>query len=171
MVKLKLIESQAYYKKRRRQLILSFLVCLLLGLIAGISQFNILLISLFIVATALVILLNLKANQQFKAALGQKHIELDAEEIRICSQKGADQEIINLKDVDQIKVKDGYGIPQESLSEIGQEIMGKPKENYIVLHQGSEKRRLDFEIDSYYGLHSFHRMISNWEKQYSVSHV
>jgi len=111
-------------------------------------------------------------KKQIKSVLGNKLIEIDENEIRIKSQKGGQEEIIKLNEVERLILKEEYSIPQESMKEVGEELIGSTKQNYLIIQQNNKNRRIDFSVDSYYMLKQLNKLIRNWEsKGYRIERV
>lgn len=165
MFKAKLIENENYYKLRSKQLLLILLPSIPIGFIVNFYQISIwvtiLMIGIYIVAIVLMIR-NLK---QFNSHIGNKQIEIDEEEIRIKSKKGVQEETINLNEIEKIILKDDYSIPQETIKEVGKELMGNTKQNYLILHKNNTGRKLDFEIDSHYMVNQLNKIIESWNSK------
>ena len=172
MFKAKLIENQNYYKLRSKQLLLMLLPAISIGLLVNFYQIptwvTILMVGLYVTA----IILMTRNQKQINSVLGNKLIEIDVDEIRIKSKKGTEEETIKLKEVERIILKDEYSMPQETIKEVGQEITGKTKQNFLILHQDSKKRQLDFEIDSYYMINQLNKLIESWKlKGYNIERM
>lgn len=169
MVKAKLIENKNYYTLRRKQLILTFVPSMLAGLVVIFHLIpvwvTVLLLGLFVVA----IILTVRNLKQIHSVFGKKWIEMDREEIRIKSKKGIVEETISLHSVERIILKDEYSMPQETIKDFGNELAGNAKQNYVILHQNSQERKLDFDVDSYYMVHQLIKLIESWKmKGYSI---
>ncbi len=172
MFKAKLIENENYYKLRSKQLLLMLIPSIPIGLLVNFHQIpiwlTILMIGLYIGA----IFFTIRNQKQINSVLGNKLIEIDIEEIRIKSKKGTDNETIKLNSVEKIILKDEYSMPQETMKEIGQELTGKTKQNYVILQQENQKRQLDFEVDSYYKINQLNKLIESWKmKGYNVERM
>lgn len=165
MFKAKLIENKNYYRLKSKQLILVSLPVIPIGLIVNFYQIpiwvTIIMIGLYIVT----IILIAKNQKQINTVIGKRLIEIDNEVIRIKSNKGIADETINLNEVETIIIKDEYSMSQETIKEIGQELVGKVKQNYLILLQNNHKRKLDFEVDSYYMINQLNRQIEKWKMQ------
>ena len=163
MFKAKLVENENYYNLRSKQLILMFLPSLPMGLIINFYQIpnwvTILMIGVYILT---IILIN-KNQKRLSSMIENRSIEIDEKEIRIKSKNGTQKEIITLADIDKIIIKDTYSIPQETIKEIGKEMAGKAKKNYLILERNGQKRKLDFEITSYYMISQLNKIIANWK--------
>ena len=163
MFKAKLIDNNSYYKLRRLQLLLMLLPGIPLGLIINFYQIPIWLTIVMIGLYILSIILMVRNQKQLISMLGNKLIEINEQEIRIKSKKGIIQEIIKLDNIEKLLIKDNYSIPQETIKEIGKEITGDTKQNYLILQLNGENRKLDFEIDSYYMIGQLNKTIENWK--------
>ncbi len=162
MFKAKIIESKNYYKFRTKQLLLMFLMSLLIGLVVNFYQIPIWLTILLCGFYILGIVLMARNQKRITSIFGNKLIEIDEREIRIKSKKGNRVEIINLDEVEKLILKKEYSMPQETIKEIGEEIAGNAKQNFIIITQNSKDRRLDFEIDSYFMIKQLNKIIENW---------
>ena len=172
MFKAKLIETKDYYKLRSKQLLLMLLPSIPIGLLVNFYQIpiwlTILMIGLYIGA----IFLMVRNQKQISSVLGNKLIEIDIDEIRIKSKKGADDETIKLNGVEKIILKEQYSMPQETIKEVGKELTGKAKQNYVILLQDNQKRQLDFEVDSYYMINQLNKLIESWKmKGYNIERM
>lgn len=163
MFKAKLIENESYYKLRSKHLLLMLLPSLPMILIVNFYQIPIWLTILMIGLYVLAIIPMIRNQKRLSAIVGNKQIEIDNKEIRIKSKKGIQQEIIHLNKIDKLILKDIYSMPQETIGEVVKEMSGKAKQNYLILEQNSQKRRLDFEIDSYYMVNQLDKIIKNWK--------
>jgi len=113
-----------------------------------------------------------KKSKQLSLVLGNRLIEIKIDEIRIKSKKGIEEETIKLNKLEKIILKDEYSMPQETIKEIGQELTGKTKQNYIIIHQNNKKRQFDFEIDSYYMINQLNKLIESWKmKGYNIERI
>lgn len=172
MFKARLIENNKYYSLRSKQIILILFPSILIGIIANFYQFpfwiTITAIGIYVLTFKKVI-----ANQKLMNSMIQdKSIEIDETEIRIKSNKNNQIETINIEDVKKVLVKKEYRIPQESIKEITKEIKGKPKKNYLIIHQKNEQRKFDFEIDSYFMINQLDKIIEKWiRKGYKIEKV
>ena len=88
---------------------------------------------------------------------------MDEKEIRIKTKKGKEEEIIALENVDKLILTDTYSMPQETMREVGKEMAGNTKQNYLIVQQNNNKRKLDFEIDSYFMIKQLDKIIEKWE--------
>lgn len=168
MFKAKLIDNKAYYNLRIKQLILMLIP------MAPIFMLNFyeipLWVSIVLMGAYLLVLAIMWRNQQsMNGMLGNQLIEVDETEIRIKSNDGKSQETIRMDALQKVILKEEYGIPQENMQELKEELMGKPKENYLIIQQEGSQRKLDFEIDSYYKINQLNKVIKGWiSKGYSI---
>ena len=172
MFKAKLIENEKYYKLRRNQLLLMLLPAVPAILIINYYQIPVWLV---IILAGIYILATIwmdKNQKRINSMLGNKLIEIDEKAMRIKSKEGLELELIKLDEVEKIIVKDEYSLPQETMKEVGQEITGKTKENFIILHFKHQKRKLDFEIDSYFMVTQLNKLIESWKvKGYKIERI
>jgi len=54
-------------------------------------------------------------------------------------------------------------MPQETIKEVSEEISGKQKKNYLVVHANNQKLQFDFKIDSYYMANQLNKIIATWK--------
>ncbi len=135
---------------------------LLIGLVVNFYQIPIWLTILLCGFYILGIVLMVKNQKRITSIFGNNLIEIDEREIRIKSKKGNRVEIINLDEVEKLILKKEYSMPQETIKEIGEEIAGNAKQNFIIITQNSKDGRLDFEIDSYFMIKQLNKIIENW---------
>ncbi len=163
MFKAKLIENESYYKLRSRKILLMLLLWLPIGFIVNFYKIptwlTIVTVGIYLLANVLIV----RNQKRLSAMMGNKQIEIDEKEIRIKSKKGIQQESIHLDKVDKVIIQETYSLPQETIREVGREMTGKPKQNYIILELNSQKRKLDFEVDSYYMIEQLNKLIENWK--------
>jgi hypothetical protein len=172
MFKAKLIENESYYKLRSKQLLLILLPSIPFGLLVNFYKIPIWLTIVMFGFYILAIILVSKNQKQMNSILGNKLIEIDEEEIRIKSKTGIQQEVIRLAEIDKLILKKKYSMPQETIMEIGSEINGNAKQNYLIFQKDSKKRKLDFEIDSYFMIEQINKIIEKWEvKGYEIERV
>ncbi len=172
MFKAKLIENERYYKLRSRQLLLLLLPSIPLGLLVNFYKIPIWISIVMFGIYILTIILAFANQKRMNSILGNKLIEIDEEEIRIKSKKGIQQEVIKLYEIDKIILKKKYSMPQETIMELVSEIGGNAKQIYLILQKNSKKRKLYFEIDSYFMIEQINKIIEKWEvKGYVIERV
>lgn len=172
MFKAKLIESKNYYKLRSKQVLFMLLPSIPLGLVVIFYLIPIWLTILMIGLYIATIIIMARNQKQMISVLGKKMIEIDRDEIRIKSTQGKEEETIKLNKVEKIILKDKYSIPQETIKEFGEELVGKVKQNYLILLQNNHERKLDFEIDSYYMINQLNSLIDTWKMQgYKIERI
>jgi len=172
MFKAKLIESENYYNYRSKQLMLTLIPAVLIGVLVNAYQAPNWLIIFMIGLYILILILMSKNQKRINAILGNILIEIDEQEIRIKSKKGKEQEIIKLEEVEKIILKKEYGIPQETIKELREELIGKTKQNFIIVHQKEQSRKLDFEVDSYFMIQQLNKLIEIWQKKgYNIERI
>lgn len=94
--------------------------------------------------------------------MGQSIIEIDKNEIRIKSKKNNTQEALNPGNMDKIVVPHEFGIAQETMKDVANEISGNPKKNYLIIYQNNKERKFDFELDSHYMIKQLNKIIDHW---------
>jgi len=172
MFKAKLIEKEDYYKLRSKQLLLMLLPSILIGLLVNFYQIPIWVTILMIGIYIALIVLMAKNQKQINSIFGNRMIEIDIDEIKIKSKNKAEEENIKLNKIDKIILKDEYSIAQETIKEVGQELTGNTKRNYLIIHQDGQKRQFDFEVDSYYMINQLNKLIESWKtKGYKIELV
>ena len=172
MFKAKLIENENYYNLRSKHLLLTILISIPMGIFVNNFKLSIW-GNLFAVSLYILMLIFLWKNQKkIQSILGNKLIEINEHEIKIKSKKGLPEEIINLNDVDKLILKDEYSMPQETMKEVGKEIVGNTKQNYLILQQKNNRRKIDFEVESYYMINQLKKVIKIWEsKGYNIERI
>ena len=172
MLKAKLIENVSYYKLRRRQLLLLLLPTLGFSLFGSFYEIPLWITIMVIGLYVLGIILIMKNTKAMENTFGKKLIEIDETEIRIKTKESKIQEIISVEALDKLIIKGEYSIPQETLKEIGSELKGNAKKNYLILVQNGEKRRLDFEITTYFMITQLNKIIENWKnRDYPIERI
>ena len=166
MFRAKLIENEDYYKLRRKQLFLTLIPVIPFGLVINFYKLptwvSIMMIGIYIIA----ILLMFKNQKKMNLIIGKKILEIEEEEIRIKTKNGEEKESFNLNKIEKLILKREYSIPQETISEVGKEIIGDTKQNYIIIKEKEkENRKLEFDVDSYYMIKQLNKIIQSWEKK------
>jgi len=157
MFKAPLIESLTYYQLRRRQLIISLLALIPMGLLMELFEWPVWLGILLGIVYLLAIILMFKDQKRIKEASEKNIIEIGADFITIQSKNSDHKTRINLDNVDEIIVKKEYGLPEESLKDIAGELTGKHKKNFITLKQEDQKHTFEF---------------AQWrDKEYSIKNI
>ncbi|HHH50048.1 MAG TPA: hypothetical protein ENK52_03615 [Saprospiraceae bacterium] len=96
-----------------------------------------------------------------KLFFGNKRIEISESAIKILNNK---KEVLQLYDISKVKkitILDQYKIPDDKLLDL---IKLNPRNNFLILQMEEEEIRLDFEIDSYYGIKQLEKVIDSWNK-------
>lgn len=172
MFKAKLIENEKYYKLQRKQLFLTILLFIQIYLFVSFYKIPIWVTILIIGIFVATVIFTSRNQKRINSILGNKLIEIDMDEIRINSKNGATEESIKLDEVERMILKNEYSIPQETLKEMGQELTGNIKQNFIILYKDSQKRQFDFEIDSYYMINQLNKLIETWRtKGYKIETI
>ena len=163
MFKSKLIENENYYKLKNRQTLLMLLPAIPMGLLINFYKFPVwLTVIMFALYMALLFLL-FKNGKRLNAVSDNKLIEIDESEIRIITKNGKEQEVINLAEVEKLILKEEYVMATGSVKELGEEIAGKTKQDYLILQQNKQKRQLNFEIESHYMAKQLNKIIDIWK--------
>ncbi len=164
MFKAKLIENGEYYKLKNKQQLIAILLTILLGFFVNVYQLPVWLAIPIIAFYIAAMILMVRNRRQISAVVGNKRIEIDEEQIRIKSKKGSD-ETIHLNRVERIMLKDEYVLPQRTIKDVGHELSGKSKQNFVILYQNNRARQLDFEVDSYYMINQLDKLIETWKQK------
>ena len=165
MFKAKLIEKESFYKLKREQILYMFIPSILIGLLINFYALPIWLIIILVVIYLLLLFLTSKNLKQINAITGNKTIEIKEEEISIKNNNNGERETIHLNHQDKIILKANYALAQETIAEIGKELSGQAKENYLILEQNTKQRRLDFEIETHYMIEQLNKVIQVWEEK------
>jgi Ca2+/Na+ antiporter len=172
MFKAKLIESENYYKTRRNQLLLMLLPSIPIALIINFDMFPLWVTAAMVALYVVFMYFSVKNNKLMEAFTGKKLLEIDDDEIRIMSKEGKQLENFKVEHIDKLYVKSEYGIPQETMTEVAQELKGKLKKNYIIIQKGTVQSRCDFIVDSHYMLVQLGKHIDYWKnKSYNIEMI
>jgi len=163
MFKAKLIENESYYTLKRKQLLFILLPSIPMGFIVNFYNMPISLTILMLGIYILTLILMKRNSNQLGLLLGNKKIEIDEKQIKIKSKSGIQEKMIDLDSVDKLIIKDNYSMPQEIIKEVSEDISGKQKKNYLVVHANNQKLQFDFEIDSYYMANQLNKIIATWK--------
>ena len=171
MVKGKLIEDINYYKLRSKQFLLFVLPSILIGFIVNIFKMP-KWISFVTIALYISVMILAIRNQKKILKLSNKLIEIDATEIRLKSDKGSLIETIKLENLDKIILKEEYSMPQETMKDLKEEIAGKANMHYLEIFQNGSRKRIDFELNSYYMLEQLKKTIEIWKhNNFNIEYV
>lgn len=162
-VKAKLIEDQKYYLLRSKKFWMMFLPAIPVSIIFNLFEASLWVISGFVVLYIGLIIYDYLNQKRMRKYSENKMVEMDAEEIRITTKKGEVVEAVHLSKLEKIILKDDYSMPMENLKDIGQELTGNYKQNYVMLQRGGQQKRWDFEVDSYYMFNQLKKLIGEWE--------
>lgn len=166
MFKAKLIRNESYYSLKWKQLIFLMLPSIPIGFFVNWDKFPVWVTVLAVVVYVLIIAFVINKNQRkIDKVLGVKVVEMDDGEIRINSKDGAKKEVIDLNTIDEIILKKEYAVPQQTLGDFGSELMGDVKQNYIILKEKGNSRKLYFELESFYMVNQLNKIIENWERK------
>lgn len=172
MFKAKLIESSDFYTYRKRRLVYILLPELPLAVFINFYQVPVWATVLAIVVYIGLFILIIKNSKKFKALSENRQIELDGNILRVKSNKNHSTIEINLDEAEKIGISKGYGIPEESLKDIANEISGHAKKNFIEISKGPQKQKFEFIIESYYMLGQFENLIQSWTKKgYTIERI
>lgn len=163
MFKAKLIENESYYTLKGKQLLLLILPSVAIVVLVNFNEIPIWLTITMIASYIMAIILMVINQKRIKSIFGNKLIEIDVNEIRIKSKVGIQQEIIKLDELEKIILKEEYSFPQETIKEVSKELTGKTKKNYLIIQKNNQKRKLDFEVDSYYMMNQLNEIIDSWK--------
>lgn len=158
-----MIENKSYHTLKGKQLLLLILPSVAIGVLVNFYQIPIWLTITMIALYIMAIILMVINQKRIKSIFGNKLIEIDVNEIRIKSKVGIQQEIIKLDELEKILLKEDYSIPQQTIKEFSKELTGKTKKNYLIIQKNNQKRKLDFEVDSYYMMNQLNEIIESWK--------
>lgn len=167
MFKAKLIDSKKYYRYRQLILILQLLPTSALVIFPFTSLAKSLPIWVIVAIFIIVFVLDvyfIKYQKKMKSLAKNSTIEIDKQEIRIRN-AGQQQEVMNIGGIDNIKVKEKYIIPADSLGHLHKEINGTATENFVEFDYEGQRKRFDFELDSYYMIEKLNEMVNFWKMQ------
>lgn len=163
MFKAQLVENDSYYKLKKRSAFLMLIPIFIFQIINNLSQISpYFTVSGLIICTFLFILL-FKDSKAMKAILDKRSIEINGDQIRIKSSKGQNEESINLNKIDKLILPKSYTI-QDAETFQGS-LSGKYRENFIIIEQDQQTRKLRFETDSFYMLKQLEKLVAVWESQ------
>ncbi|MCF8237395.1 MAG: hypothetical protein K9I85_04510 [Saprospiraceae bacterium] len=163
MFKAKLIDDPAYYRLRKKMLLVGFPVAALLGIFFGQMQTAL----PYFVGTLIVLGLytawRIRTHKRASSMVRNRSIEISSDNIRILSGHGKILETISVGEQDRLVVKEAYAIPEETIHDLIREIKGKGLENYMLIRRGEEEIRFDFFLDSYYMIEQLKKIIADWQ--------
>ncbi len=168
MFKGNLIESQDYYRFRKREGYLSLIslapAIVVLGLQLPKSYSWVVLLMLILLIIFAV--MRIRNQKQIGAIFGKKIIEIDENQIRIMSKKGNLKEHFDLNQIDKLIFKGDIS----KYKETGNTFNEKPI--YIIIIQGNKSKRFDFKLDSHYMTNQLNKAIDSWKtKEYNFETI
>jgi hypothetical protein len=171
MFKGTLIENDNYYKLKSKQTLYIMLPSIAIGLLVNFYQMPIwVTIGAIIFYIGIMILTSKNIKKMVKIA--NKKIEINSNQIVLKEKNGTLIETIKLNSGAILKLKDTYKIPQETITELKEEIIGNVEKHYIIVNQKNIERRFDFEISSYYMLNQLKKVVQEWQKEdYSIEYM
>ncbi len=157
MFKANLIENKDYYRLKNNKLLLIILIGLSVNFIFIYHQIPfglmITILSLYIFLIALIIRKLIK----LKSVCKDKQVLFGEQEISVINKNGQKEILIDLNKIEKLMVKETYFFSQEEIAE-------NTKQNYIIIQKNKQnKRKLAFEIDSYYMINQLNQLISQWK--------
>ena len=161
MFRSKLIENTAYYKIKMYFFLTGIISAFLIQFSEWYIGWSILGIIIFLFGSILAALIQKGYGDQMKLFFGNKRIEISESAIKILNNK---KEVLQLYDISKVKkitILDQYKIPDDKLLDL---IKLNPRNNFLILQMEEEEIRLDFEIDSYYGIKQLEKVIDSWNK-------
>lgn len=165
MFKAKLIDDRDYYQLRTNQLIFMLLPAIPIAFLVNYYKFPVGILVAAVVLYVSILYVMRKNQKLIQLMTGQTWIEIDPEEIRITAHKSGHQATIGLGDVDKIIISNDFGVPQETIKDISKELVGKPKENFIIVERDHTQQKFDFIIDSYYMTSQLEKIVAHWRNQ------
>jgi len=163
--KAKIIESPVYYTLKRKELFIGLAATIPAGLLASFFEIPVWIVLIVLVIYILLILILKNNQQEIKNISDLKMIEIDADYIKL---KSVNNEIIDSFDLtktEKIMLNKDFGMPQESIADIVQEMKGKPKQNFIIIERNEQFQKFDFLVDSYYMLKQLDKIIEQWQQR------
>ncbi len=157
MFKANLIENKDYYRLKINKLLLIILIGLSVNFIFIYHQIPfglmITILSLYVFLIALIIRNLIK----LKSVCKDKQVLFGEQEISVINKNGQKEILIDLNKIEKLMVKKAYFFSQEEIAE-------NTKQNYIIIQKNRQKKRkLAFEIDSYYMINQLNQLISQWK--------
>lgn len=138
-----------HYRVRRSYFTATILAPLSLAIVVNIMDLSlwakIASLCLFVAATGYRII----TERKMKAA-GSGTIKMDENGIRIMDGRGVVVRSFGKGSIVKLEVSGNYAIPGDTLADISKEMIGKPIENFLVVHDPSGAHRFDFEISTHY---------------------
>lgn len=163
MFKAKLIKSDDYYKLRTKQYVYIILGSFPIGIVANFFNISLPILILGIAAYIMIEYFTIKNQKLMSSLLGQRKIEIQADRVNIYSAKGKIEKSIDITDVNTISLNENVGFAQQNMTEIRKELQGRYKKNFISLTTDHGAHRYDFEIESYYMIVQFNKIIQHWK--------
>ncbi len=163
MFKAKLIDDPAYYKLRKKLLILGLPAAILMGLFFGQTQIHLPYFLAILTLIGIMTAWRIHTHKRSASMVRNRSIEISPETIRILSDHGKILETIPVSELDRIAVKETYALPEETIQDLVREIKGHGLENYMIIQQGDEERRFDFYLDSHYMIEQLKKVIADWQ--------
>lgn len=164
MFKAKLIADPTYYRLRRRRTLLALLPVLPAALIVDAFDLPVWVTGAIMLAYVGAFWWLFRNKKSLDSLVGEQTIEIDEQAIRVLDRSGQPAASYALDRVDRLLLKKAYGYPEESLSDVANELKGTPKKNFIIVEQGGQRRQFDFVVDSYYSLKQLDKVIDGWTR-------
>ena len=172
MFKAKLIEDREYYSRRKIKVIFYFLPAIPAAFIINYYGFSIWVTILAIVTYVTIIVIGLRNQNRLTALSKEREMELDDSALRVKSKGKLPSIDIQLNTIDKITIPKGYGMPEESMKDIANEMSGNAKKNFVIISSSNQTQRFDFIIESYYMLKQFESTIESWVKKgYTIERI
>lgn len=162
MFKAKLIESENYYKHRKKQILFMLMPAIPFAYIITFMHLDNWLVNLMMGLYVVIVIIMSKNLKELHKAHGVQMLELDESEIRIKSKKGI-EETIKLSEVNKLTLKEYYPLPQKAIKDIGSVRLGKTIKNFLTVQHKQQSRTLHFELDSYHMVNQLNNCISSWK--------
>lgn len=163
MFKAKMVESEIFYKHRRRQTILIYTPIMLLSLGSFLLNFT----PYVPLAIVLLQLISLPfvywQTKKVESFLGKSVIEINEERIIIKSKENKTEDVIHVDKLDKLELKSEYKLPLATQEEVNKEMYGEVEEVCIIVHQNGTERKLSFVPDSFYMVKQLNKIVNTWE--------
>lgn len=163
MFKAKLIDDPAFYRMRKKVLLLGLPSFALIGFLSGQLSLPLPYFAGILVLIGFLIAWRIRTHKLASSMVRNRQIEITSDAIRLLSGHGKILETIPVTDVTGVTVKETWAIPEERIQDLIRELKGKPLENYLIVQQGQEERRFDILLDSYYMIEQLKKVIDDWQ--------
>ncbi len=160
--KAKLIDEDHYYDLRRKQLMATLVLVIPIGVAINFLELKGWLLWSVLAIAAILGYVMYRSGLMIKSLTNQSSIIITPKLIQI--QKGKKiVETLEVQQYEQILVETKYGLQHDDLSDIKNEIAGRPSRNRIEFHGYGQSRAFDMQIESHYMIHQLGDIIEAWQ--------